>query len=265
MGSGTTRPTPCKRAADAHQPVGFTLVELLVVISIIALLASLLLPALSRAKSSARTSLCLSNARQIGMATRLYAMENQDFLPQTKRTESNPEQNDADGSIEDPDLGSVFVPLLPFISTFGGQNENLQRQKVFACPADPNPFDPLGPSVYNPGGPWLVSYLVNGYFIWGMKECAIQKPAACIIYSERRSVANQNPYAEPFSDDSYKPWFYPPSNAQAPENDMDASTGAIQTQRHARGAVYSFCDSHAQCLRYSRTFEPPNLNLHKPY
>jgi len=242
----------------------FTLVELLVIIAIIAILTAFLLPALSRAKIGSETTICLSNTRQIGMAIRLYTMENNDKFPQTKRTESDPEKNDADGSIEDPDLGSAFVPILPYVSALNSQNENLQRQKVFACPADPDPFDPLGPTVYNPGGPWLVSYLINGYFIWGMKDSAVGKPSTTTIVSERRSVANQNPYADPFSDDSYKSWFYPPTNPQAPENDMDEWTGAIQTWRHTGGAVYIFCDGHSEWMTFSRTFNPPYINFHRP-
>jgi len=60
---------------------GFTLIELLVVIAIIAILAALLLPALAAAKAKALAKVCTNNMKQLGLATRMYADDNNDHLP----------------------------------------------------------------------------------------------------------------------------------------------------------------------------------------
>lgn len=61
--------------------LGFTLIELLVVIACIAILVSMLLPAIARAKEKAHTIHCLNNLKQLGMAMRMYADDNRELLP----------------------------------------------------------------------------------------------------------------------------------------------------------------------------------------
>jgi prepilin-type N-terminal cleavage/methylation domain-containing protein len=74
------------RTSNMHKPpspprrAGFTLIELLVVLAIIAILAGLLLPSLSRAKESARTVVCLNNLRQLNLGWWMYAEDNNDRL-----------------------------------------------------------------------------------------------------------------------------------------------------------------------------------------
>jgi len=62
-------------------PAGFNVIELVVVIAIVAVLATLLLPALTKAKEQGRSSICKNNMRQLTLAMILYADDNEDYLP----------------------------------------------------------------------------------------------------------------------------------------------------------------------------------------
>lgn len=81
FGPGSSTPNCELRSSHAAVPGAFTLIELLVVLAVIGLLASLLLPALNRAKSSANSTTCLNNLKQLQFAWLNYVHDNDDHFP----------------------------------------------------------------------------------------------------------------------------------------------------------------------------------------
>jgi prepilin-type N-terminal cleavage/methylation domain-containing protein/prepilin-type processing-associated H-X9-DG protein len=107
--------------------VGFTLIELLVVIAIVAIMASLLLPTLGRSKGKAYNAACLNNLRQLGIATRIYADDNQEQLPSAEILPTMP---------VDPQnpLPRICDVLASYVGRTVGTNTN--SATVFKCPLD---------------------------------------------------------------------------------------------------------------------------------
>jgi prepilin-type N-terminal cleavage/methylation domain-containing protein len=110
-----------KTTANPTRRNGFTLIELLVVIAIIAILAALLLPALSKAKAKAQVTACLSNHRQLGVATALYVGDFNDCYPYGVKIKNT--------TWLDPTAWHVL--LLSYLGA--GTNAG---SKVYACPSD---------------------------------------------------------------------------------------------------------------------------------
>ena len=90
---------------------GYTLVEMLVAMAVVAICASLLVPGVEKVKAGAQKSACVSNLRQIGQASLLYHTDQETILPWCK----------------DPDDTYWWMSLVPYVGT---------DTKVFHCPSD---------------------------------------------------------------------------------------------------------------------------------
>jgi prepilin-type N-terminal cleavage/methylation domain-containing protein len=182
----------------SHDGRGFTLIELLVVIAVIAILAALLLPALSRAKSSALRAGCINNLRQINIGAHLYAADNGDTLPAGS--------NITGGGTQTNHFAIFYRGLIDLY--VGIEGKPSAQDKVFACPADIFYYDfPSmtyeGKSLHDLPASYYSSYGFNGGNydgptnapppflneisypgVFGRTQSSIQNPARTLLLTE---------------------------------------------------------------------------------
>jgi prepilin-type N-terminal cleavage/methylation domain-containing protein/prepilin-type processing-associated H-X9-DG protein len=136
------------RAMSRQIAGGFTLVELLVVIAIIAILAALLLPALSVAKAKAQQTGCLSNLRQLSLGWKMYADDNAGVLVVNLR------QPSLENAWVVGDLKLPQNATNPEIVRQGTLFSHVGNLAVYRCPADNSQFG---------GAPVVLSYAMNSW------------------------------------------------------------------------------------------------------
>ncbi len=220
---------------------GFTLIELLVVIAILAILAAVLFPVFSTAREKARGVSCLSNTRQLAMATWMYIQDWDEFFP------------------------TVRMPMMSSASSWVDLIQPYSRTRLLhRCPSDTSP-------AWNERALRTTSYGMNAYFDpfhppYGgamnprpFSLAAVAVPSRCVFCSELGEFNTKTGML--IRGDHFMPMFWgdPPRVMDMMMNDLlwdhsqqEPTTLAIR--RHLNASQYGFVDGHAKTHRFEQTW-----------
>lgn len=212
----------------------FTLIELLVCIAIIAILAGMLLPSLSRAKQAGQRIQCINNLHQLGIATTIFVDDNEGFFPRRQFPNAWPAQ----------------------------MAQNIGNKNIMVCPSDrPNVPPTMGIGMSDPVlYPFDVSprsYMINGWNDWvkvnsatnfsgyyqrgngniSIPESIVKEPSETILFGEKNNKSGH---------------FYMDYEGY---DDIEQ----LEQSRHNKGADYTFVDGSSRFLKYGNAFIPINL------
>ena len=245
----------------APGPGAFTLLELLTVIAIIAVLAGILLPALSRARERARAISCLNNTRQLLVAWQIYAGDNAERLPynvgmagSSFRTDLNwvndvmtwdlSPDNTNTATLTQASLGPLVGgntavyhcpsdQALSSIQLAAGWTARIRSYSMNAMVGDAGTFSTNGFNVNNPG------------YTQFFKSTQIPQPSQIFVFLDEHPDSIDDGY---FLD-------------QAPQNagtyygvptPQDASWAHLPASYHNRATAFSFADGHSELHRWSQ-------------
>jgi prepilin-type N-terminal cleavage/methylation domain-containing protein/prepilin-type processing-associated H-X9-DG protein len=223
---------------------GFTLIEILIVISIIALLAAILFPVFSRAKENARRASCQSNLKQIGLALQQYMADYDGIYAPVHLNRMDFQTGGGGGSDGYQNVPSYYDLLMPYVKS----------DAVFVCPSDERPSvrDRSQRQIGRVGYSRIFSYGLNvgtsGQVCQGpgrpygdsdsfpgcvpFRDSALSDPARVIYAGDGHGRSSTLLFS----------WYL--TNA----SDSDINNARVDF-RHLETANFLFCDGHVKALR----------------
>lgn len=249
------------------RPTGFTLIEILVVIAIIAILAAILFPVFAQARESARQTMCGSNMRQLGLAMRMYITDYDDvwfaaatesnigpqFAPQQMWLGYDSRNYPLDGGFYGHVHESARFPVRA-----GAIDPYIKNEGIKQCPSMPrqwqmayafNWFNPgfwsnWWPNEYGPASKTFRFGADGQYIMTGANDAEVEEPSYTLILWEHFARANlcnflQSPYTS---------WVDNPPNVQALIDHFHFL--------HREGANALWADGHMKRITYFRLRRP---------